>query len=98
MSTITYENLQVAGIPYEKILDLSISHEPNAHGCARIKGLIPYEKAERIRKAGGRDVCGGDYDNGRRTAVTAFLRGDSQHPYDAAAGICCCGGYSANDE
>lgn len=50
MSTITYENLQVAGIPYEKILDLSISHEPNAHGYARIKGLIPYEKAREFAK------------------------------------------------
>ena len=46
MSTITYENLQVAGIPYEKILDLSISHEPNAHGCARIKGRILMRRRE----------------------------------------------------
>lgn len=41
MSTITYENIQVKGIPYEKILELAISHAPNVHGCARIKGLVP---------------------------------------------------------
>lgn len=46
MSTITYENIQVVGIPYEKILELSISHAPNSHGCAWIKGLVPYDTAQ----------------------------------------------------
>ena len=50
MSTITYENIQVAGIPYEKVLELSISHAPNAHGCAWIKGMIPYDVAQEFVK------------------------------------------------
>lgn len=46
MSTITHENIQVTGIPYEKILELSISHAPNTHGCAWLKGLVPYAEAK----------------------------------------------------
>ena len=48
MSTITYENIQVNGIPFEKILYLRISHAPNAHGRAEIRGLIIREQARRL--------------------------------------------------
>ena len=46
MSTITYENIQVAGVPFEQILELSVSHAPNTHGCAWIKGIVPYDTAQ----------------------------------------------------
>ena len=48
MSTITYENIHVNGIPFQRILHLRISHAPNAHGRAEIRGLIPREQARRL--------------------------------------------------
>lgn len=45
MSTITYENIKVNGAPIEKVLELHISHAPNTHGYARIRGIAPYESA-----------------------------------------------------
>lgn len=45
MSTITYENIQVNGAPIEKVLELHISHAPNTHGSAHIRGIAPYESA-----------------------------------------------------
>lgn len=48
MSTITYENIHVNGIPFQRILNLRISHAPNAHGRAEIRGLIPREQARRL--------------------------------------------------
>jgi len=48
MSTITYENIYVNGISFEKILYLHIFHAPNAHGRAEIRGLVPREQARRL--------------------------------------------------
>ena len=48
MSTITYENLHVNGLPFEKVLHLHIHHEPNSHGRAEIKGVVPREQARRL--------------------------------------------------
>lgn len=45
MSTITYENIRINGAPIEKVLELHISHTPNTHGVARVKGIAPYESA-----------------------------------------------------
>ena len=41
MSTITFENIYVNGIPFEKILSLRISHAPNAHGRAEMGADSP---------------------------------------------------------
>lgn len=46
MSTITYESIKVQGIPFQKVLEIHISHAPNTHGCAVIKGILPYEQAQ----------------------------------------------------
>lgn len=45
MSTITYENIKVDGAPIEKVLDLHISHAPNSHGYAHIRGIAAHESA-----------------------------------------------------
>lgn len=46
MSTITYESIKVDGIPFQKILEISISHAPNSHGRAIIKGTLPLDTAQ----------------------------------------------------
>jgi len=45
MSVITYENITVNGVPFEKILELYICHAPNTHGSVRIKGILPNKSA-----------------------------------------------------
>lgn len=46
MSTITHENITVEGVPFKTVLELSISHAPNAHGTAHIKGLADTDTAK----------------------------------------------------
>lgn len=50
MSTITYENITVEGIPFRKILELYISHAPNTHGKAMIKGIVASDFAQEFVK------------------------------------------------
>ena len=45
MSAITYENIKIKGTPIEKVLELHISHAPNMHGSAHIRGIAPYGEA-----------------------------------------------------
>lgn len=45
MSTITYENINIEGVPFSKILELEISHRPGSHGTARVIGQIPLSQA-----------------------------------------------------
>lgn len=45
MSTITYENIKIVGVPFSKLTGLEISHTPNQHGVAKLTGLIPYQDA-----------------------------------------------------
>jgi len=45
MSTITYETIKVDGVPFQKILGVQISHAPNSHGKAWIKGILPFDFA-----------------------------------------------------
>lgn len=46
MSAIHHDNITVQGVPYSKIIDLFISHAPNAHGRAKIVGELPHEQAD----------------------------------------------------
>lgn len=45
MSTITYENINIAGVPFSQLRELEIRHAPNQHGTAKLTGLIPYQDA-----------------------------------------------------
>ena len=45
MSTITYENINIAGVPFSQLRELEISHAPNQHGMVKLTGLIPYQDA-----------------------------------------------------
>lgn len=46
MSTITYENIRVDKVPFQRILELHITHEPNMHGKAQIIGIASYKSAK----------------------------------------------------
>lgn len=48
METITYENIQVAGIPFSKLQVLWISHAVNEHGRCHMEGEIARQEAENI--------------------------------------------------
>lgn len=50
MSTITYDSIQVEGVPFQRILEVYISHAPNCHGCARIKGTLSFDAAEEFAR------------------------------------------------
>ena len=43
MSTITYENISITGVPCSQLREMEISHTPNQHGIAKLAGLIPYQ-------------------------------------------------------
>ena len=45
MSAITYDTINIVGVPYSKLLTLEITHFPNQHGTAKMTGLIPYADA-----------------------------------------------------
>ena len=45
MSTITYENISITGVPFSQLREMEISHTPNQHGIAKLVGLIPYQEA-----------------------------------------------------
>lgn len=45
MSTITYENIKIEGVPFSKLLELEIIHQPSQHGVARIIGQMPLSEA-----------------------------------------------------
>lgn len=40
METIIYENIEVLGVPFERILKLEITHKENQHALVNIKGQI----------------------------------------------------------
>lgn len=46
MQVITYKSIKVDGIPYNKILQLTIQHNANDHGTATIVGELDYEKGK----------------------------------------------------
>lgn len=45
MSTITYQNIKVQGVPFTQLMGVEIANAPNQHGIAKIEGLIPYTEA-----------------------------------------------------
>lgn len=48
METITYENIKVEGIPFQRIKNLSIEHSVNAHGTCHIEGELWQWSAQKI--------------------------------------------------
>lgn len=48
MDTITYENIQIMGIPFRKIGKLQIRHRVNDHGYCHIEGEMTEEQARDI--------------------------------------------------
>ena len=48
MDTITYENIQIQGIPFHKIGKLQIRHRVNDHGYCHIEGEMTAEQARDI--------------------------------------------------
>ena len=45
MST-QHTNIQIKGIEFQRILEIEITHEPNAHGSAHVVGEISSERAQ----------------------------------------------------
>ncbi|MCH5343808.1 MAG: hypothetical protein J1E64_07195 [Acetatifactor sp.] len=50
METITFENIEVDGIPFRKITSLSIKHAVNEHGTCHIEGILWQWDAEQTIK------------------------------------------------
>ncbi len=48
MDTITYENIEIVGIPFRKIRKLQIRHTVNDHGYCHIEGEMAEEQAQDI--------------------------------------------------
>lgn len=46
MGTITFDNISVSGIEFNKILEINITHNVNEHAKAVVRGEVDYEKGK----------------------------------------------------